>query len=134
MFSVTSTLEPEIGGVVLKLSGSAVSDANEQIHRYLAFVNALHPRAVILDLSAMDIIVSRNIGELITFRRAIHAGPPGNTEPPPYGRVVIAAASPMIQKALVFTRLTELFTLYSDVPAAVEALRPQPTNTVRAGA
>ncbi len=122
MFTISSTPEPSIDGVIVKLVGSAMSEAGQQLQMRLTFIIAGHPRNVVLDLAGLEAISSLNIGELVSFRKSILAGPPGTHQAAPYGRVVIASASPMIEKTLTFTRLHELFPLYPDVQAAVAAL------------
>jgi hypothetical protein len=59
---------------------------------------------------------------LVSFRKAIMAGPPEH-HGQPYGKVVIAGATPMMEKALTFTRLDAIFPLHPTVADAVEALK-----------
>lgn len=99
-----------------------MSDAGQMLQMKLTFLMAGHPRNVVLDLSELEMISSLNIGELVTFRKGIMAGPPGTQQAAPFGRVVIAGASPLIEKTLTFTRLHELFPLYPTVQDAVAAI------------
>lgn len=122
MFTFTTTPEPSIDGLVVKMAGSATGEAGAQIQMKLTFIVAGHPRAVIVDMSALEMISSLNIGELVSFRKAILAGPPGH-HGGPYGKVVIAGASPMILKALTFSRLDQIFPIYADIPSAIEAMK-----------
>jgi anti-anti-sigma regulatory factor len=122
MFTVTSTPEPAIDGVIVKMAGAATGTAGAELQMKLTFIVAGHPRGVIFDFSALEMISSLNIGELVAFRKAILAGPPGY-HGSDYGKAVIAGASPMMLKALTFTRLDQIFPLYPDVASAIEALR-----------
>jgi hypothetical protein len=128
MFTITTTPEPAIDGAVIKLTGSFMAEAGQQLQMKLTFALAGHPRNVVLDLTGLEMISSLNIGELVSFRRAILAGPPAEegaaaSGTTPYGLVVIAGASPMIQKTLTFTRLDQLFPLYPDIPSAIAAVQ-----------
>lgn len=125
MFTITTTPEPAISGLIIKLTGSLMAESGQQLQMKLTFALAGHPRNVVLDLTGLEMISSLNIGELVSFRRAILAGPPGTdtSDTIPYGQVVIAGASPMIQKTLTFTRLDQLFPLYTDVPTAIAAAK-----------
>ena len=124
MFTITTTPEPAIDGVIIKLTGSLMADAGQQLQMKLTFALAGHPRNVILDMAGLEMISSLNIGELVSFRRGILAGPPGTPAGgAPYGKVVIAGASPLIEKSLTFTRLDQLFPLYPDMASALAAVQ-----------
>ncbi|MFT3683804.1 MAG: STAS domain-containing protein [Phycisphaerales bacterium] len=122
MFSIKATPEPSIDGVIVKMSGAATGTAGAEMQMKLTFVVAGHPRGVVIDVSELEMISSLNIGELVAFRKAIMAGPPDH-HGAAYGKVVIAGATPMFEKALTFTRLDAIFPLYPNVASAVEALK-----------
>ena len=92
----------------------------DQLQLLLNGIAAGQPRRVIFDLAGLELLTSICIGELITFRKAIMSAA---TEDGRGGaRVVIAGAAPGINKSLRFTRLDELFELFTDADAARAAL------------
>jgi hypothetical protein len=129
MFTFTTIPEPAINGLIVRLSGAATGGAGSQLQMRLTFIVTDHPRAVVLDLSELEIISSLNIGELVSFRKAIMAGPPEYPPGTPYGQVAIAGASPLIHKTLTFSRLDSLFQIFPDVASAVEALKAPVNET-----
>lgn len=125
MFTITTTPEPSIDGIVIKMTGAATVDAGPKLQMKLTFAVASHPRNVVLDMSELEILTSLCIGELVSFRKATLAGRPGEHDGDghPPGLVAIAGASELINKSLRFTRLDQLFPLYPDVASALAAIR-----------
>lgn len=109
----------------MQLAGSATVNEAELLQEQLALIADDRPACVVIDMSKLDIITSLCIGVLVSFRKTVLAGRPAaerleDSEP---GLVVVAGASPFVNKSLAFARLDQVFKLYPDVDSATAALR-----------
>jgi anti-sigma B factor antagonist len=116
MLNVKSVAEPAIKGVVVSFSGEMTGTTADQLSKSLTTIADGKPANAVLDLSGLTMMDSRSIGILTAFRSGIRRDTDGK------GRVMAAAASPMIEKAMKLTRMNELFPLHLSVAEAVRAI------------
>jgi anti-anti-sigma regulatory factor len=117
----STTPAPDIGGLIVHLSGTAGMAEADQLQMLLNNIVSGRPRRVIFDFTGLELLTSICIGEMITFRKSLLAEVAAETGEK--GRVVIASAAKGINQSLRFTRLDELFELFPDVGAARAALK-----------
>lgn len=116
MLNVKSVAEPSIKGVVVSFVGEANGTTADSLAAALKEVSDRKPAHAVLDLSGLTMMDSRCIGILTAFRTTLIRANEGKA------RVMVAAASPGIEKAMKFTRLNELFPMHVSVSEAVRAI------------
>jgi anti-anti-sigma factor len=84
----------------------------EALDSTLEAVLARDPRALILDLSAVNFLASAGIQSLVRTHQRIGGG------------LIIVSSARAVVRPLAITSLTDVFTIVPTVPLAVEALRP----------
>jgi anti-anti-sigma factor len=116
MLNVQSVSEPSINGVVVSFTGDATGATADQMAASLKAIADAKPANAVLDLAGLTMMDSRCIGLLTAFRTSLVRSNDGKA------RVMVAAPSPMIEKAMKATRLHELFPIHLSVAEAVGAI------------
>jgi anti-anti-sigma factor len=86
--------------VIVHLDGEGDIDGAPALEQVLTKLSALRPKLVILDAAKLTFISSLAMGQLMAFQRAIARSK---------GRVIIAAAQPLVKEALHRAHLQTVF-------------------------
>jgi anti-anti-sigma factor len=85
--------------VVVKVTGEVRLDIKPMDGAFLR-VSALHPKAVVLDLTGMTFISSLGMGSIVAFNKGVKRGG---------GKVIACGTRPMVMDAFKRARLHEIF-------------------------
>lgn len=116
MLKVQSVSEPSINGVVVTFTGEMTGTTADQLAGDLKKIADGKPANAVFDVSGLTMMDSRSIGILTAFRSGLRRDTEGKA------RVMVAAPSPMIEKAMKLTRLNEIFPIHLSVVEAVRAI------------
>lgn len=116
MLNVQFVPESSIKGVVVSVTGEMIGATADQLSGELKKISDTNPANAVFDLSGLTMMDSRCIGMLTAFRTGLMRSNGGKA------RVMVAGASPMIEKAMKVTRLHELFPMHHSVAEAVRAI------------
>jgi len=107
---LTIQVQREEQYAVVKLSGSCTMEVSDQIRHCLVGLSQEMVRVIVLDLSDLDFIDSNGLGGIIAAHlKSRHH----------HGTLRVVNPNVAIRDLLAVTRLTQLFTIYPSVAAAV---------------
>jgi anti-anti-sigma factor len=102
-------IERELDCTLLQLFGDADLEAQDALSLAVTRIVATHPRLVILDLSAVTMIASLAVGQILQLYRGLkNRG----------GSLRLVAPTPDVLDVFVRCRLTELLPVFDSVAAA----------------
>jgi anti-anti-sigma factor len=109
-------MEQKPQAVIAHLAGEAGVDEADELSRALRMLSATKPSLAVLDLAGISYIASMGIGALVRFRNDVAQSG---------GRVVIAAARPLVYDTLRHAGLQRVFPMFQTID---EALASAPAN------
>ena len=107
---ITTDRTPE--GVLVALDGDGDVAAAPILEREFTRLSGLKPKLVVIDAGNLTFISSLVIGQLLGFQQTMTRAK---------GRLIIAAAQPMVKDALSRAKLQDSFTFHDNAWAALAA-------------
>jgi anti-anti-sigma factor len=100
------TAEQTPAGFVVHLSGDADGEQVEELDRHLRLIINLDPKLVVMDLTRLNFISSVGMGLLVRIQNQLKEKG---------GRLVLAAARPLVREALRRAALQKLFEMFDSL-------------------
>lgn len=110
MSELALEMQQQNDAVIVKMAGDAAVGSVAEIERLFLRIQAMHPRLVVLDLTALDFIASIGMGTLVSLKRAVERSG---------GSVRLAGVNDNVMAALQRSRLDQAFEIHDTPDAAL---------------